>query len=272
MNSWEQIIDEAIPELKGHLSLERVETNMTGSAIGIYLASDMLIEEKPFRAVRSAMRRKFDPIQVSLFIRSPALAQDFLSDPEKYKSFIVRCIQRHYQSCIPFFQNARFEFNGNVLSLLFENDLAPRYVIEQQVDRYIARLARDVFDCDIRVTCQAVKLRAEQIEEIRERRKFEEEEALKQLIMDQKIKASQDKEVKKPNVILGRPIVGDPIDMVDLNEEGNKIKIPVTSGVIEVVLDEKNAEKMNSTVQTYGTIQVQGRNFTLKSIGIVPFK
>lgn len=225
MNSWEQIIDEAIPELKGHLSLERVETNMTGSAIGIYLASDMLIEEKPFRAVRSAMRRKFDPIQVSLFIRSPALAQDFLSDPEKYKSFIVRCIQRHYQSCIPFFQNARFEFNGNVLSLLFENDLAPRYVIEQQVDRYITRLARDVFDCDIRVTCQAVKLRAEQIEEIRERRKFEEEEALKQLIMDQKIKASQDKEVKKPNVILGRPIVGEPIDMVDLNEEGNKIII-----------------------------------------------
>ena len=55
-----------------------------------------------------------------------------------------------------------------------------------------------------------------------------------------------------------------------LDEEGNKI--PVTSGVIEVVLDEKNAEKMNSTVQTYGTIQVQGRNFTLKSIGIVPFK
>ncbi len=55
-----------------------------------------------------------------------------------------------------------------------------------------------------------------------------------------------------------------------LDEEGNKI--PVTSGVIEVVLDEENAEKMNSTVQTYSTIQVQGRNFTLKSIGIVPFK
>ncbi|MBQ9009953.1 MAG: PHP domain-containing protein, partial [Clostridia bacterium] len=225
MISWEQIIDEAIPELKGHLSLERVVTNMTGSAIGIYLVSDILIDEKPFRAVRSAMRRRFDPIKVSLYIRSPALAQDFLSDPEKYKPFILRCLQRHYQSCIPFFKDARFEFNGDVLSLLFENDLAPRYVIEQQVDRYITTLARDVFGCEIHVTCQAVKLRTEQIEEIRERRKHEEEEALKQLILDQKIRASQEKEVKKPNVILGRPIVGEPIDMVDLNEEGNKIII-----------------------------------------------
>ncbi len=225
MNSWEQIIEEAIPELKGHLSLERVETNMTGSAIGIYLASDVLIDEKPFRAVRSAMRRRFDPIKVSLFIRSPALGQDFLSNPEKYKSFILRCIQRHYQSCIPFFENARFEFNGDVLSLLFENDLAPRYVIEQQVDRYVTTLVRDVFGCEIHVTCQAVKLRAEQIEEIRERRRYEEEEALKQLILEQKIKASQDKEIKKPNVILGRPIIGDPVDMVDLSEEGNKIII-----------------------------------------------
>ena len=54
--------------------------------------------------------------------------------------------------------------------------------------------------------------------------------------------------------------------------DSNGKKIPVTSGVIEVVLDEQNAEKMTTTVQQYGTLQVQGRGLTLKSIGIVPFK
>ena len=54
--------------------------------------------------------------------------------------------------------------------------------------------------------------------------------------------------------------------------DANGKKIPVTSGVIEVVLDEQNAEKMTATVQQYGTLQVQGRSITLKSIGIVPFK
>ena len=54
--------------------------------------------------------------------------------------------------------------------------------------------------------------------------------------------------------------------------DANGKKIPVTSGVIEVVLDEQNAEKMTATVQQYRTLQVQGRSITLKSIGIVPFK
>ena len=55
-----------------------------------------------------------------------------------------------------------------------------------------------------------------------------------------------------------------------LDEEGNKI--PVTSGVIEVVLDEENAKKMNETVLANHKIQVQGRNFILKYISIVPFE
>lgn len=55
-----------------------------------------------------------------------------------------------------------------------------------------------------------------------------------------------------------------------LDAEGNKIR--VTSGVIEVMLDEGNAEKMTSTVRQYGTIQVQGRHFKLTKIGRIPFQ
>jgi hypothetical protein len=53
--------------------------------------------------------------------------------------------------------------------------------------------------------------------------------------------------------------------------EGNKVR--VTSGFIEVVLDDENAEKMTTTVQKYeNKIQVQGRHFKLTKIGRVPFK
>ena len=58
-----------------------------------------------------------------------------------------------------------------------------------------------------------------------------------------------------------------------LDANGNKIRVSSGYiGVIEVVLDEENAEKMNSTVQKYGTIQVQGRHFNLKKIGRVLFQ
>ena len=53
--------------------------------------------------------------------------------------------------------------------------------------------------------------------------------------------------------------------------QGNKVR--VTSGFIEVVLDDENAEKMTTTVQQYeNQIQVQGRHFKLTKIGRVPFQ
>ena len=58
-----------------------------------------------------------------------------------------------------------------------------------------------------------------------------------------------------------------------LDAQGNKIRYSSdTVGIIEVVLDDDNAEKMTTTVQASGKIQVQGRHFNLKKIGRVPFK
>lgn len=55
-----------------------------------------------------------------------------------------------------------------------------------------------------------------------------------------------------------------------LDSQGKKI--PVTAGVIEVMLDEDNAKQMTKTVQQTHTIQVQGRHMTLTKISRVPFK
>ena len=46
----------------------------------------------------------------------------------------------------------------------------------------------------------------------------------------------------------------------------------ITSGVVEITLDEDLAAKLNATVQATGTIQVQGCNFTLKRIGRTLFQ
>lgn len=54
----------------------------------------------------------------------------------------------------------------------------------------------------------------------------------------------------------------------DLDADGNKINVGKTTGVIEVMLDETNADKLNRSK----TIQVQGRNFTLTRIGRTLFQ
>ncbi len=54
------------------------------------------------------------------------------------------------------------------------------------------------------------------------------------------------------------------------DESGNYV-YPSTA-IIEVLLDEDKAAKLNTTVQATGTIQVQGQNFTLTQITRVPFE
>ena len=57
----------------------------------------------------------------------------------------------------------------------------------------------------------------------------------------------------------------------DLDDEGNKIY--KTSGILEVTLDEANAEKLNKSLNnSLVPIQIQGRSFTLTRIGRTLFQ
>ena len=59
----------------------------------------------------------------------------------------------------------------------------------------------------------------------------------------------------------------------DLDNLGNKINLNKTSGVVEVKLDEANAEKLNNSKKKgQVTIQVQGQGFTLTRIGRTLFQ
>ena len=115
---WEGLLEGAAADLKGHLTLDRVTASRSGEEITVYFSSDILVEERPFLALQRALRRNFAPMHVSLIVKSPQLAEDFLSDPMKYSAFILRCVRRRHPSGAPLLQDAKFECKGNVLSIL----------------------------------------------------------------------------------------------------------------------------------------------------------
>ena len=45
------------------------------------------------RTMQRALRRNFAPMHVSLIVRSPQLAEEFLSNPMKYAAFILNLIK-----------------------------------------------------------------------------------------------------------------------------------------------------------------------------------
>lgn len=182
---WEGLLEGAAQELRGHLTLERVTASKAGDEISVFFSSDMLVEERPFLAAQRAMRRNFAPTRVKLIIRSPQLAQDFLSDPQKYAPFILRCVKRRHPSGAPFMNDATLECKGDVLSVLVPQDIAPKFLAQSGVDKYIEQLVENVFVTQVHVVFQAVKLREEQLEEIRRRRKAEDEQAVAAMIKTQ---------------------------------------------------------------------------------------
>lgn len=96
------------------------------------------------------------------------------------------------------------------------------------VDHYIEQLIENVFVTKVHVVFQAVKLREEQLEEIRRRRKAEDEQAVAQMIKTQseQVAAQEAKAAKeKPKAVFGRPITAEPLPISELTEEASKLTI-----------------------------------------------
>ncbi|MBP3427290.1 MAG: PolC-type DNA polymerase III [Clostridia bacterium] len=226
---WEGLLEGAAAELKGHLTLERVMASRTGEKITVCFTADVLVEERPFLALQRALRRNFAPTRVSLIVKSPGLAQEFLDDPQKYAPFILRCVKRRHPSGAPLMQDAKFECKGNVLSVLVPEDIAPKFLQQAGVGKYLEELIRNVFVTEVSVVFQAVKLREEQLEEIRRRRKVEDDQAVAEMIKEQQVQvAAQEqkaKEKEKPKAVLGRPITAEPMEISELIEEASKVVI-----------------------------------------------
>ncbi|MBQ8619557.1 MAG: PHP domain-containing protein, partial [Clostridia bacterium] len=225
---WEGLLEGAATELKGHLTLERVMASRSGEKIVVHFTSDILVEERPFLALQRALRRNFAPMNVSLIVKSPQLAEDFLKDPMKYAAFMLRCVRRRHPSGAPLMADAKFECKGNVMSVLVPQDIAPKFLTQAGVDKYLEELVKNVFVADVRVNFQAVKLREEQLEEIRRRRKKEDDEAVAEMIKEQKeqVHARELQAAKeKPKAVLGRPITAEPMEIAELIEEASKITV-----------------------------------------------
>ena len=90
-----------------------------------------------------------------------------------------------------------------MLTVLVPQDIAPKFLTQSGVGEYIEQLIENVFVTKVHVAFQAVKLREEQLEEIRRRRKVEDEQAVAEMVKEQK-------EQDSPNYAAGRFGLEDP--------------------------------------------------------------
>ena len=233
--SWESFLEGPAAGLAGHLTLEKVSITEDGKQMNACFSSDILVEEEPFLAMRRAMRRYFEPVHVSVVIRSPALAKSFLNDPKPYASFMYRCAKRRFPFCAPFLENANYVCHEHLLTVQMMDNMAPTLLKEAGIDTYLAKLIRNVFEVDVQVGFQAEKLRLEQLDEIRKNRQAEESRAMAEMLREQKERVEkEEKEAEKEKPILGRPITASPTEIHLLNEESGRVVITGEVLTVEV--------------------------------------
>ena len=222
---WESMLNGPAKYLAGHLTLESVTVDGNHSRIIVCFTSDVLVEEEPYLYIRNALKRYFPDMNISLIIRSPQLKNAFLSNPEEFKEFFMKCIKRKFPSCAPFLVNAKFSCKNNVLTLSIEDRLAPQMLKEIGVDAYTEKLIHNVFLADIRVVFLSIQMREEQLSEIRERRQKEEERAMEELMRHRNDSIKNKEKEKAEGTILGRSINAEPTEIAALNEESGRIVI-----------------------------------------------
>ncbi len=228
-SQWQSLLEGEAEVLNGHLTLDRVTATRSGERIKVCFSSDILVEDEPFSAFQKALRRYFAPIRVSLIIRSPQLRGDFLADPQKFAPFLLKSIGHRHPSAVPLIEHARFECKGDVLTLLVSEDNAPKYLEQSGIDAYNAQHAFDFFGAKLHVDIQAAGLReaqTEELEELRKRRHEEDEQALNQIVREQRQSPrGGHAEKKAARAVFGRPISAEPVEIIELTEEASKIVI-----------------------------------------------
>jgi len=83
-------ISRSIPELTGKLSAPRVTYVKSLKKTYITFESTVLAGEKEFLKLEKILRDMFPGRPLALRVKSPALGESFLAEPEKYRDLIVR--------------------------------------------------------------------------------------------------------------------------------------------------------------------------------------
>ena len=73
-----QAVHKALPETEGKIFIERVRYVKSENKAYFSFLSDVLIGEKGFYVMKSALEKAFPGLKFSLRVASPGLARDFL--------------------------------------------------------------------------------------------------------------------------------------------------------------------------------------------------
>ena len=231
--SYEELItkiENAAPELKGKLTIDRVIYKRASRHAYFYLLSDAVAGDREYLAVQKILKSSFPGVRLSLRIASPSLKDDFLADPDKYAHVINNILLRQHPALSAWEFDMRYKAEDGRVVLELPDEFSMQYLKEKALTDKIDQAIRDIFCVETEVVCRVAGVREETAARLERERRAEE------ALMEQRREAArrreeenerrrQAAEEKKRRLVYGKPIAEKPVAISELTGDSGTVVI-----------------------------------------------
>ena len=225
-----QRIENAAPEMKGKLTIDRVIYKRGSRHAYFYMLSDAVAGDREYLAVQKILKAAFPGVRLSLRIASPSLKDDFLSDPDKYAHVINNILLREHPALSAWEFDMRYKAEDGRVVLELPDEFSMQYLKERALNDKINRAINDIFCVQTEVICRVAGVREETAARLERERRAEEalmeqrREAARRR-EEEKEKRREAAEEKKRRLVYGKPIIEKAVSISELNNDSGMVVI-----------------------------------------------
>lgn len=235
-----------LPEIEGKLHLLRVDYHQIRKVAVVYFTADVLIGKKQFALIRKHLKRTFPKMNISLRIASPQLAEDFLSEPQKYSDVINPILIKHFPAMNAHLDAVHWLPEENGLALELDTPFAYEYMNQQDVKSTIAKAISDIFLIEPRISLRLKEDFENRVNQQLEQRRRE-QELLEASFMILESEPEKSKEKKESVKITGSVISADAVPIKELTEVSGNV---VIQGKV-ISAEDRKIQKSESVLLTF---------------------
>lgn len=218
-------IEDAIPDLTGHLRLEGVRYDARRGRALISFTSDVLVAEAAFAAMKREIAKALPKVRFSLRVASPALAERFVRSPHTYAPVFNTILARAHPAAVSWIPEIKYLPEDNTVVLELPDEFSLQYFRQREVLGLMKTAVYDLFRSEPDIS---FRLR----DDVQQRLKRIEKERQKEtaLLLETHAQKSEE-DIRKPNGrkkngrIRGSAIADAPVEIGGLGELSGRVTI-----------------------------------------------
>ena len=223
-----QAVHKALPETEGKIAIERVRYVKSENKAYFSFLSDVLIGEKGFFVIKTALEKAFPGLRFSLRVASPSLARDFLQNPDQYAAPLNHYLIRHYPAAVSWEFDMHWSPGNGRVTLEMPDDFSYQYMEKQHVQEQLSQVIKDIFRLDTDVALRICGDEEKRLRALRQEREEQDRLAAERAQRYEELAAQmQAEEPPKPkdSRIRGKAIGDPPVSISEIRDDSGLVVI-----------------------------------------------